>query len=940
MDAPNFIPDNEMPADAPSAHPQPSGDSGQLANAPDFIPDHKMEAGEGSKTPDFIPDSDFVADEDKYGTTGQQAKAGLEGLSKGVLGSTLSNLAETSLLGVKPEDIEGRERENPITTGLGQAVGLGAGFVTGLGPEAMLMSKAGQLAGGLTAAGKLTGAALEAAPLASRIGSEAVKQAAEMAILAADDELAKKIWTNPNETAEQAIANIGMSAALGGAGGAFVTGAISPLWKATVGPGVESFLSSMTNKLGGRASESAVPNVAKQLGEAAGVDLSKTPAISAKINGDPLAERLYSKLNQTDTTYYGKKVQNELAEVRNEVGSKISETLGHDPQYVNNLESKVDKYTRGSDIADTLHKEIEGVSGPINKAYDSANEHFKASPISLDSQRVMSEQISQKAIDNGWLKAADDSQKSLMEKVLKKLPEQESAEDLKKFITNLRDNNPYGTSTYQAAKDISGVLKSAQEQAVMEGIAMKGGSPEMAQAALNQYKDLKGQYARLMDTVDGLNEHLRVGKYYGPQSFLNNLKELGTTNAEGVLSRLSGTKADQLKVLEQFPATLSKVRQFHVDNLLTEARNAEGVIDPRKFTSQFDKLSPQIKELVADQTQQLRLKALGDLMTKTNDATHNFSNTARTIDKLTSGLASPLSVMASVMGYGAEGLMAHFGGIGIKEGEDALRYGMLKFLSSDAPVNAAGFKSMVQMIDNTIKGDAALNKAVGSVFKSGSTSAITMPTASSIAKLDRIVEKQSEDPQHLQEKFVNNQVGHYMDQHQLAIMSSSASAIAYLHSIKPQETTLGALDTPIPPTPAQQARYNRALTIAENPNVILDHVKNGTLQASDIKDLTSIYPSLYPVMQERLMSQVVNRHHDEEPIPYKTRLSLSLFMGQPLDASMQPLNIVAAQPKPVPPPEQPQGGGKGKGSTAKLGKSGPSYMTKDQAAESDRGNRD
>lgn len=894
----------------------------------------------GSMPAGAIPMDQFESSEDAYGTEGQMLKAGLEGAAKGVLGSTLATAAETNLLDVDPKDIEGRERENPITHGAGMATSLGAGLLTGLGPEAMLMTKAGQMAAGLTTAGKLTGAALEAAPLASRIGSSAIQQAAEMAIMTADDEIAKKIWTDPEGSAEQAISNIGLSAALGGAGGAFVTGAISPLWKATVGPGVESFLGSLSGKLGGNASNDMAISTAKGLGDAAGIDLSKTPAVAAKINGDPIAADLFSKLSQTDTTHYGKQVQNELAQVTNEVGSKIAETLGKDAEHVSNLETKLDKYTRGNEIAETLHNEIEQVAKPINEAYDAVNTQFRASPVSIDSKRAMAQEISQKALDNGWYKAADDSQKTLLDRVLKKLPQQETAEDLKLFMTNLRESHPYGSSTYQAAKDISSIMKGAQERAVMEGIVANGGNEAMGAEALAQYQGLKGQYAKLMDTVDGLNEHLHVGKYYGPQSFLNNLKELGTTNAEGVLNRLSGaTKADTLNILQQFPETLGKIRDFHVDNVLNASKGADG-IDPRKFAKQYDNLSPQLKNLVADSEQQMRLKALGELMSKTNDATHNWSNTARTMDKLTNGLISPTSMLVALLEGSGAGILTHFGTLGLKEGSDALRYGMLKFLSSGQPIKAEAFHSMVQMMDRTIKGEAALNKAVESVFKAGAEAAVTAPSPASIAKLDKFISKSDQDPNDVPNKILASQTGHYLPNHQVALSKTTMNALSYLKSIKPQDTKLSPLQPPIPPTPAQEARYNRALTIAENPNVIFKHIKDGTLQTSDIKDLNGIYPALYPKMQEKLMNTVVNRSADAEPVPYKARIGISLFMQHPLDPTMTPQGIMSAQPKPPPQsPQQQKAPGSNKRGTTNLGKSNDSYKTPGQSAESDRSDR-
>jgi hypothetical protein len=82
---------------------------------------------------------------------------------------------------------------------------------------------------------------------------------------------------------------------------------------------------------------------------------------------------------------------------------------------------------------------------------------------------------------------------------------------------------------------------------------------------------------------------------------------------------------------------------------------------------------------------------------------------------------------------------------------------------------------------------------------------------------------------------------------------------------------------------------------------------------------------------------MINASERDDLIPYKTKMGLSLFMGQPVDSSMTPQSIVAAQPVPA---QQPQGGQQGpKKSTDKLGKSTSSYRTASQDAEYDRGER-
>jgi hypothetical protein len=240
---------------------------------------------------------------------------------------------------------------------------------------------------------------------------------------------------------------------------------------------------------------------------------------------------------------------------------------------------------------------------------------------------------------------------------------------------------------------------------------------------------------------------------------------------------------------------------------------------------------------------------------------------------------------------------------------------------------------------NVIKGDALLNKGVHDIFQVG-TKAVPSFHASpkDIAKWDRLVAQRQDNPNEQVQAMANNDLGHYSPQHQVALTQSATQALQYLQQLKPKPYQASPLDRKIEPTPEQNARYERALSIAQSPNSIFEHIKNGTLQASDIQDLNAMYPALYKNMTQKITNAMMSHTADEGSIPYKTRVSISLFLGQPMDSSMNPMSIMAAQPQPQAPPQQ---GGAGKPKPAQLkGKSNSMYQTPGQNAEKDRSTRD
>ncbi len=870
-----------------------------------------------------VPSFDSLQDDsEKYSTPSQQLRAGIEGVAKGVAGP-LAPYLEHKLFRTPKADILGREQANPITSGAGQAAGLVGGALTGVG-EGALMEGAGKLA---------TEAAGLAKPVsyASKVGSAAVQQAAEMAVLQSGDEASKMILQDPETSAQSAIANVGLATLLGGAGGAFFTGAVSPLWKATVGDRLAEGLTTLTQKLGGV--EGAVQSDASKLAEQSGIKLA--PELIAKMDGGEFADNAFSTLSQSDHTIAGRALQKNLDEGYGQIREGMLNTLGHDSSYLEKMPD-LDKYSTGRDLGESLATELKPKIEDLSNRYDSFENEFKGAKVSNPNVQAMSDQVAQLALDQGWHKAAEDTQQKLAEKVMTKLPQLENANDLKMFLTNLRESHPYGTPTYQAAKDISKIIADGQGRAVTEGIIAKGGEAGNAEARLAEYGQLRKDYATTMNHFDDLNTHLHVGRYNGPKGFVNALEEKASAKGENLLNQMSGEKNAQLLDLlsQSAPETLAKVRQYHVDKLLTKAGDS-----PTKILKGFDGLSPQLKNLIVSPEGQRRLQNLGQVMEKLQDATHNFSNTARTNAKLGNGEhgSTALTYLAAMLGHAGPAVAASIGKLGITEGRDAIKLGMMKFLGSDQPVKSEAFKAMVGLMHNTIQGENMLAKGSAAVFKSGAQVLTDkmMPSKEDRTKLDKIVEKSQSDPNYLISKTTKGDIGHYLPAHQEAMTRATAQQVQYLASLKPKGFKPGPLDREIPPSTAQVSRYNRALDIANQPMVVLQHIKDGTLQPSDMHDLRTLSPQLYNSIAQKLSNNMINAANNGETIPYQTRMGISLFLGQPVDLTMTPQGIMAAQPKPQAPqqaPEKPMKGRKGKSAIDKVGSEAQTPL---QSAESD-----
>lgn len=170
------IPAGAIPEDE---YPGSTQGSAQVAQ-PGYIP------------PGAIPEDQF--NQTQFGSGTEMAKTAIEQGLSGLTGG-LSKVAETKFLGVPPENIAGREKENPITSTLSNIAGTGAL---------------------LTATGGLGGLLPEGAGALARIGTSGLEGSSLGGVNQVTDD-----WSqNKSLDGQKIAASAGLGALLGTAGGA------------------------------------------------------------------------------------------------------------------------------------------------------------------------------------------------------------------------------------------------------------------------------------------------------------------------------------------------------------------------------------------------------------------------------------------------------------------------------------------------------------------------------------------------------------------------------------------------------------------------------------------------------------------------------------------------------------------------------------------------
>ena len=278
--------------------------------------------------------NEFIApemQEAQFGTPIEQAKAGLEGIAKGIAGP-LAPMAEQAM-GVSPEAIRARAEVNPATHIAGEIGGLATGL--GLGRALGAIGAGAEAAAGALGIGK--------------IGSAVAKGAIENLAFQAQDEVSKLVLGDPNQTVETAVADMGLASLLGGG-----ISSVPALWKAGLESKTYGTLKAFANKLGGI--EGAIPEAAQDLADRAGIQMA--PEIKVGLSEDPYVRQAFSTLEQTDTSKSGLEFQKNYAQFKKDAGDAMITAFGKTPEDVKSL-GEISKYDAGKNIGTVLAKEYE-----------------------------------------------------------------------------------------------------------------------------------------------------------------------------------------------------------------------------------------------------------------------------------------------------------------------------------------------------------------------------------------------------------------------------------------------------------------------------------------------------------------------------------------------------------------------------------------------------
>ena len=140
---------------------------------------------------------------------------------------------------------------------------------------------------------------------------------------------------------------------------------------------------------------------------------------------------------------------------------------------------------------------------------------------------------------------------------------------------------------------------------------------------------------------------------------------------------------------------------------------------------------------------------------------------------------------------------------------------------------------------------------------------------------------------------VGGDLGKSFPEHSVHLAAKLGAASSYFESIRPLGSQAGPLNKVTDPNKFETAKYQRQLAIAENPALIIQAVKDGSVNPQDLKTLQAVYPALHQQMTAKMMDKLIEAKTNKTEIPYKLRRGMSAFLGQPLEYYQSPVGALS-----------------------------------------------
>lgn len=839
-----------------------------------------------SKT-DELPSFEHTVetDSEKYGTMGQKLLTTAEGLGQGFAGPVATaaelGLHKLGVPGISPEEIEARKQANPILSESSKIAGLGAGLMTGVG-ELGLLAKAGEAVTGL-------GSAAKAAPLAVKVGANAVKAFTEMYGLQLGDEASK--WMlgqgDPEAPVATALANsgyagliaAGISTALTGVAGPLASTTLKAIADTKMGQRAGQFLEDFGNRWKFHQEN---PNIVQSVHDELSNFYDSTNKMVKGVFGDEGIK--YKAIQKLMPEMSDKMVQHAIdindmaAAARTDLvkagtsRANLNEfglTMSRYNEAINQAKTPIEFFK----AADNLKKELgeyvpwaKYKSGAIERTDPARNMIFKAA----DMYKKVQQSLESADI---WGKSGD-LQRGINKLTADFIPANDAFKTFTMKPLNERMINPQKIKTY-----VNNVGKTGAE--VLE---------EERPIKMKNYIDAAEKYR------DGIND---MYAQYGIESPVTPVSLNATKSTYGASSKGAETADDLFhggvsKIVGKVAGGLGGFAAGHATHLGYGAESVSAGI------GQYigDKLSPTIEKVIGRPIKKHVIPAFLKVLSE----------------------GSPKSV-AYAIDHASN----------IARGQSAIQTGVNSIFTGSKIAGKEFFHEHSDKATEKIKKYIEHGGVDTEIQEQLNKQNQQMPPVQGFAEGGEVKKQEIAVPND-KAMDVSDHLGTVYPEQNILMNTAKARVYNYLNSVRPIEAARLPFDNEHK-NPSIEKAYNEAVGIANKPLSLLPHIQKGTLTPAQVKHMTSMWPEVHSQLSKKILERMTEAQIKKEKPPFHIRQSLSMFLGQPLDSSLTPQSIQAAQAVFVNQKIRAQQAALSTAKTGKMDKISKQYQTNSQAAE-------
>lgn len=874
----------QQPSTPPAVAPPPSYEEAIATGA----------QGDGEVPPTYEEAKKSV----KYNTPGQKIGSFLEGAAQGILSAPIATglelgiadkLREVGIDATTKEDIAARQQEHEVLHGAGVGVGMGASMLGGWGEGAALASIGSKIAGGVGLAGELG--------TAGKIGSLAIQGLTETMGHQIGDSINKQMLGigDPNAPVASAIAEIGMSGLMGAATGGVLGG---------IGVGGARGLKWLANSRMGRNAGQFLEDLGSTFKNYTNID--RPAAVHQELQGlfngnSDVLDGLYGArgIKEEAIQKLAPKMNDAISNQRIEISDLLNkhlEDMNKNPlDYSRKLTKELEGFVRGWEAVETnpestsaeIFKARDALKGQIQRKskYGYMTDPDSVAATSRDAFKDIAGELRLHLEDSGVWGDLGNLQSGVNKLVSEFIPTQE------KFLPKFTSEAVKGEPFINPDKTLSYMRNVGKKVPVLDA---EGNPSQLNPKILKNYVDKsEAMHSGLNDIyakygLDGPTQPTPLAAIKGTYDetpdgarFAHFLLGQGTTN---LASHVGGAFAGRaLGVMSGIPG------------------GAEvGAVVGNSFAN---KISSMLEPIIGRGNRKAVPAALWALSkfkpTALAETMEHATNVSRGNSAIENGIAS-LFLGSKIAGQQY-----------VNDNPDVIK--KIKEFIAGGGVN--------QQIQNTLHEQNREKKASPiQGFAEGGEVKAPEPVESAIGS-----------------KSINK-LSEVYPEHTMLMEAAKGRVYNYLNSLRPLENQPRLAFDDDHVSDHQKRDYEAALKIANKPLSILPELQKGTLTADHVRHLTQMWPEVHTELSKEITKKIMEAKMSGEKPPSHIRQGLSLLMGAPLDSTMNPTNIQAAQAvfasRKMAAQSQAQAQGKTRKGTTGLSDAHKQYETAGQAAES------